>query len=453
MYDPIQPTTTVSFPRTSISRLPRHHGILGSLAAKPALLFLLFAAATAFGGSATWNLNPDGLWRPAHIFNWTPATTPNGPADTATFDVSNVTSVGVDFDPIEVNGIVFNPGASAFTISVLAPTEVVVSLTISGVGITNNSGITQNFVVGYSGGCCNPSDLIFTNSATTGDLTVFTAIDSGYYYDRGSIFFEDDSTADVARLEVFGDGTLDISLHNAPGVTIGSIEGDGLVFVGANKLWVGSNNLNTTFSGVIQDGGIGGGTGGSLTKIGTGTLTLTGANTYTGDTTIEGGRLVVNNMGGSGTGMSAVQVNAGTLAGRGTIAGAVTVGTGSGAGAVLAPGRRGGKPGNPLTIQSTLTFNSDATYDFGFNAKRAIADTVVADGVTVSGAQFHFVDRSAIALPSGTLFTAIDNTAATPITGTFSNLADGSTFTMGSNTFQASYEGGTGNDLTLTVVP
>ena len=47
----------------------------------------------------------------------------------------------------------------------------------------------------------------------------------------------------------------------------------------------------------------------------------------------------------------------------------------------------------------------------------------------------------------------ISNTAATPISGTFANLANGSTFTVGNNTFQASYEGGDGNDLTLTVVP
>ena len=56
-------------------------------------------------------------------------------------------------------------------------------------------------------------------------------------------------------------------------------------------------------------------------------------------------------------------------------------------------------------------------------------------------------------LPVGTIFTVINNTATTPISGTFANLADGSTIIAGSNTLQASYEGGDGNDLTLTVVP
>jgi hypothetical protein len=56
-------------------------------------------------------------------------------------------------------------------------------------------------------------------------------------------------------------------------------------------------------------------------------------------------------------------------------------------------------------------------------------------------------------LSPGTVFTPISNAAATPIAGTFANLADGATITIGANTFQASYEGGDGNDLTLTVVP
>jgi len=81
-------------------------------------------------------------------------------------------------------------------------------------------------------------------------------------------------------VEVFGNGNLDISPHLAPsqespGLDVGSVEGDGNVFLGANNLIVGSNKMNTTFSGVIQDGGINGGSSGSLTKIGTGTLDYT----------------------------------------------------------------------------------------------------------------------------------------------------------------------------------
>src|SRR5213075_3505709 len=96
----------------------------------------------------------------------------------------------------------------------------------------------------------------------------------------GSILFFSGSLGGTASVDVErnGPGTpgnLDISLHLPGSVTIGSLEGSGDVFLGANNLTVG-NNLSKTFSGVMQDGGVGGGTGGSLTKIGTGAFTLTG---------------------------------------------------------------------------------------------------------------------------------------------------------------------------------
>ena len=56
-------------------------------------------------------------------------------------------------------------------------------------------------------------------------------------------------------------------------------------------------------------------------------------------------------------------------------------------------------------------------------------------------------------LTPGTVLTVISNTSANPITGTFNNLADGEIVTINGNNFQASYSGGDGNDLTLTVVP
>lgn len=46
-----------------------------------------------------------------------------------------------------------------------------------------------------------------------------------------------------------------------------------------------------------------------------------------------------------------------------------------------------------------------------------------------------------------------ENTAVTPSSGSFSNLPDGAIINVSGNNFQASYEGGDGNDLTLTVVP
>src|SRR5947207_1050996 len=135
----------------SVSRSPFwRRNLLRSLFAAPTLLFLLSAGGRAFAGSATWSLNPAGSsWFTAT--NWTPPTVPNGPGDTATFDVSNVTGIFVsEAITIDVNGIVFNAGASPFTLTVTSDVNSYEQIfKISGVGITNNSGIIQNFVTQY----------------------------------------------------------------------------------------------------------------------------------------------------------------------------------------------------------------------------------------------------------------------------------------------------------------
>ena len=75
-------------------------------------------------------------------------------------------------------------------------------------------------------------------------------------------------------------------------------------------------------------------------------------------------------------------------------------------------------------------------------------------GVNIqSGAQFDFQPVANKRLTLGSVFSAINNTSASAIAGTFANLPDGSTFAAGRNNYQVSYEGGDGNDLTLTVVP
>jgi autotransporter-associated beta strand protein len=491
-----------------------------------AVLTLLFSTAnSSLAGSATWKASPaTGDWNTAG--NWTPATIPNGSSDTATFAASAITGVSLS-QFTQLDGVVFNAGASAFTIDTSAQ-----GLDILGVGITNNSGIRQNFIISAEGSA--EGFMFFFGHATAGTLTSFTTsggssgsvsavsfshkatAGSATFTNRGATataapgmtefannatagngtfnnnggevtggtggfvefrrmttagngtfsnnaglvsgagggvtIFLDDSTGGKARVEVFGNGNLDISGHNAPGVTTGSIEGTGAVFLGANNLTVGSNNLSKIFSGVIQDGGNSGGTGGSLSKIGKGKLSLTNANAYTGGTTLNKGTLLVKNKTGSATGTGAVQVNGGTLGGTGIIAGAVAVGTGSSSGAFLSPGNSATSAGT-LTINSALTVNSLSTYECVLNRSTPIAGKVTALGVTInSNVPFTFVDTGTGTLATGTVFTVINNTSASPITGTFSNLANGATFTSsGGTTFKASYTGGTGNDLTLTV--
>lgn len=256
------------------------------------------------------------------------------------------------------------------------------------------------------------------------------------------------STGGSCRLEIFGNGIFDLRYHTS-GLTIGSLNGDGLVDLGSNTLRIGDGGFDSNFSGTI---GINESSG-SLTKIGLGLLKLSGANTYSGGTTVSEGGLAVDNVAGSATGSGPVQVNAGLLAGKGTISGAVTLGTGRGAGAELAPGQ-GAASMARLKIESTLSWKADGSFRCRLNTKKEKADQVVADGVTIeNGAQFNLEVTGEKRLRPGRVITVISNTAATSIAGTFANLPDGSIISAGPNTLRVSYRGGDGNDLTLTVVP
>jgi autotransporter-associated beta strand protein len=263
---------------------------------------------------------------------------------------------------------------------------------------------------------------------------------------RGGRIFLGDISGSV-QVEVNGNGILDVGRKPSHPSSVGSLTGDGLVKLSSHdSLEIGSNNLSTAFSGTIQNAG-------SITKSGTGTLTLTGANTYSGGTTVTSGILLVSNVSGSGTGTGAVSVNAGTLGGSGIIAGAVTVGTNTGVQAFLAPSKGVRTPAT-LTIQGALTLNDDSTYLYKLDTETPTADEVIANGVVIdSGAKFSLRPSGNNALTTGQVFTVINNSAATPIAGTFHNLADGAIVTVNGSNLQASYTGGGGNNLTLTVVP
>jgi hypothetical protein len=121
----------------------------------------------------------------------------------------------------------------------------------------------------------------------------------------GAIYFGSYGDGGAARIEVFGNGYLNLFNLFVPSVTIGSLEGNGVVYLEGNNLSIGSSNLNTTFSGVISNQdpfGIYGPLVGRITKVGTETLTLSNANTHSGGTTVTTGTVVAGHTGALGVG-------------------------------------------------------------------------------------------------------------------------------------------------------
>lgn len=177
-----------------------------------------------------------------------------------------------------------------------------------------------------------------------------------------------------------GDGTYLMAarngsneLSNGETFTFGALSGTGTIS-GRNNLTVGNKSTNTTFDGVINSGG------GRLTKVGTGTLTLTGANAYTGGTFVNAGSLLVANTSGSATGTGTVTVQtAGTLSGNGSIGGQVLVKSGG----TLAPGL-------PNSVGGTLKLNKGLSLGSGgrllIKHSEAANDRMAIDGsVTLGG--------------------------------------------------------------------
>lgn len=319
------------------------------LAASIAGFFALWLAPQG-AQAQTWTGTTSGAWSTAT--NWNPATVPNSSGASVTFDTSSTTAVTLSQRTF-LGSLTFTSNAtSPYTIS-LQPS---VFTAFFGAGVINNSGVTQYFemtsagigssgVINFAGSSSAGSltqytndggtvngglggNLDFSSLATAGSATIINqggtvtgAAGGSTIFEAaakagsatittnggsnggggGATYFKDSADGGTARAITNGNGIFDISQLTSGGMKIGSIEGSGKYYLGANSLTIGGNNLSTTVSGVIADGGAGGGTGGTLIKNGTGTLTLTAANTYTGGTTVNTGTVQLGTAGTAAT--------------------------------------------------------------------------------------------------------------------------------------------------------
>ena len=251
--------------------------------------------------------------------------------------------------------------------------------------IVNNSGGLIAFGIPFGIDTASAGNSNITNNAgghlqfdafTTAGNAIITT-NSG-----GAVAFFDNSTGGNAQFITNGTGFVDFGQSIGPNgdgvITAGSIAGSGTYFIGGgNLLVVGGNNLSTTVSGVIADNNPCGCTTGpgSLEKVGAGTLTLSGINTYTGVTLVDGGTLLVT---GSIASSAVVLVdNGATLGGTGTVPL-----TGLSGGATLAPGLPNAL--GTLTVNDFLSFCGCTFYDVKVTSAGSDLTRVVA-GLSIPG--------------------------------------------------------------------
>jgi fibronectin-binding autotransporter adhesin len=153
-----------------------------------------------------------------------------------------------------------------------------------GTTVWNNATAGKAQITNFAGG---HTDLMNTGSAGQATLINETG---------GLVDFFDTATAEQATVINKAGGRVRISLLGGDGTSIGALSGAGNVLLGAKALTTGGLNTDTEVSGIVS------GNGGSIVKVGTGALTLSGANTYTGGTALHEGRLNVGHSQALGTG-------------------------------------------------------------------------------------------------------------------------------------------------------
>lgn len=219
---------------------------------------------------------------------------------------------------------------------------------------------------------------------------------------------------------VFADGINQLQLKNDWHL-------DGAVRIDNGTLRLGQDD-DVTLSNVIEGSG-------ALYKVGAGTLTLTGANTFLGGVTLSEGAFVVE-----GSVASALIAGSGTeVSGTGTI-GAATFVWGAG----LAPGNG---VGSLSTGDLHLETGSTLWIEF---ADWQQYDQVEVNGTVTLGGDLDLSLLEGFVSPVGHEIVFIDNDGVDEIVGTFAGFAEGATFLVDDTYFTISYEGGDGNDVSLT---
>jgi len=285
-------------------------------------------------------------------------------------------------------------------------------------------------------------DAVLSGSLHNGKLTKTgpgTLVLTGTYTASGSM----NTRVEGGTLSIGGAGQLAYATNT------------GTIFIEAGATLNHNSSANQTLSGIISGDGV-------ITKTGTGTLTLSNnANTYTGATTIDKGKLLVNGSLAAAAGKVTVNAN-GTLGGTGTIARDVDVfGT-------LAPGASiESLDTGALSIAATGTLDNE----LGRNSGTPVSDIVnVTGAVTLAaGANLKLTLFAGLGQPVfGDIFYLVANDSADAVTGVFTKLdgtttmlVEGSVFTWNSQSWQITYKanyqagGGSsfagGNDIAIKV--
>lgn len=231
-----------------------------------------------------------------------------------------------------------------------------------------------------------------------------------------------------------------INLNNTTGIAAGSFGITAGIPAARTLTLTGTNPDTNTIAGVLQNSTAAGAGVLSVTKSGTGKWVLSGANTYTGATTVGAGTLLINGDQSLATGNVNVNADA-TLGGSGTLGGSVTVA----AAANLAPGASAGTLGIGGDLDIAAPAAGAGTLNFG------LGPIAASDKITVTGTLSIGTDALGLSDFNFTNLGGLQNGNYTLISsGTLSGTLDPADVngTLGSATIQLQTSG---NNIILAV--
>lgn len=257
-----------------------------------------------------------------------------------------------------------------------------------------------------NGGTLNITNPFNTTTTNTDAINIGTVtVSSGTLAFSSQALVNNAGTAGASSILMNG-GTLRWNSGTSQDLTAGTTSR--LTLAAGKTAVFDTNGNNVNFSNALAGGAV----NASLVKTGSGSLTLSGANNYTGSTTVSAGTLVIN--GSVSTGVVTVQSGA-TLMGSGTIGGATTIE----AGATFSPGNSPGL----MTIADALTLEGTTVMELGGLTSGTEYDSVSVTGLLTYGGALNIISYNAYNLAQVATYNLFSLAGGS--TGTFDSVSVG----------------------------
>jgi autotransporter-associated beta strand protein len=242
-------------------------------------------------------------------------------------------------------------------------------------------------------------------------------------------------SAAAFTLDSVSGANLNVNLSSSIGSLAGGGATGGNVSIGNSQtLTVGALNTNTSYDGVIS------GSGGALTKTGTGSLTLTRGSSYTSGTTVAGGTLTTTNNSGFSTGTVTIGTTATDaqlyLANRADVTNAIVV-SAAGSGSVVLGASNTGSGADAATYSGAITLNRATTFSGEVASDRLAFEGQISGNVgtlTIQGGSRVTLSNTANNFTGNINITGAGTVLQTSVASAAEVIPNGSSVTVGAGT-------------------